>query len=127
MMSSATTNAQGSVSFVTAVETVVASMSSSSSLAEDVTSLETVFATATATGNSSAAAASNKSEESSGGLGTGPIIGISVAGGVVVLAISLFILWKLKQKYQVARVEQARRVIYDELAFAGQTYRWTWI
>lgn len=98
-MSSATTDAQGSVSYVTAVETIVASMSSSSTLAEDFTSLETVFATASATENASTAAASTKSDsENSGGLGTGPIIGISVAGGVVVLAIALFILWKLKQK-----------------------------
>ncbi|KAI5454624.1 hypothetical protein NCC49_003517 [Naganishia albida] len=98
VMSSASTDAQGSVSFVTAVETVIASRSSSSSIAEDFTSLETVFATATPTGNSSAAAANKSESEDSGGLGTGPIIGISVAGGVVVLAISLFILWKLKQK-----------------------------
>jgi hypothetical protein len=61
--------------------------------------MATVFETASATGNSTAAAASSKSDsEDSGGLSTGVIIGIAVAGGVVVLAIALFVIWKLKQK-----------------------------
>lgn len=101
MMSSATTDAQGSVSYVTDVQTIRASESSSSTTkpAEDVTSLATVFETASATGNSTAAAAVSKNDSAdSGGLSTGVIIGISVAGGVVVLAIALFVIWKLKQK-----------------------------
>ncbi|KAJ9097378.1 hypothetical protein QFC19_006848 [Naganishia cerealis] len=98
-MSSASTDAQGSVSYVTSVETVRATASSTQSLANDVTSLETVFATASPTGNSSAAAASSTAgSNDSGGLSTGVIIAISVVGGVAVLAIGLFIIWKLKQK-----------------------------
>jgi hypothetical protein len=100
-MSSATTDAQGSVSYVTDVQTIRASEASASTTkpAEDVTSMATVFETASATGNSTAAAASNKSDsQDSGGLSTGVIIGIAVAGGVVVLAIALFVIWKLKQK-----------------------------
>lgn len=100
-MSSVTTDAQGSVSYVTDTQTIRASESSSSTTkpAEDVTSMATVFETASATGNSTAAAASDKSDsKDSKGLSTGVIIGIAVAGGVVVLAIALFVIWKLKQK-----------------------------
>lgn len=100
-MSSATTDAEGSVSYVTDVETIRASESASSTVKpeEHVTAMATVFETASVTGNSTADAASSKADsEDSGGLSTGVIIGISVAGGVVVLAIALFIIWKLKQK-----------------------------
>ena len=99
-MSSATADAESSVSYVTDVQTIRASSSASSTAKpEDVTAMATVFETASVTGNSTADAASSKADsEDSGGLSTGVIIGISVAGGVVVLAIALFIIWKLKQK-----------------------------
>ncbi|KAJ9127815.1 hypothetical protein QFC24_000098 [Naganishia onofrii] len=99
LTSSAKTDAQGSIIYVTSVETVSASSSSTTSLVDDVTSLETVFASASATGNSSAVGASQSATSGDGKvLSTGVIIAISVVGGVVVLAIGLFIVWKLKQK-----------------------------
>jgi hypothetical protein len=99
LTSSAKTDAQGSIIYVTSVETVSASSSPTTSLVDDVTSLETVFASASATGNSSAVGASQSATSGDGNvLSTGVIIAISVVGGVVVLAIGLFIVWKLKQK-----------------------------
>lgn len=98
LTSSAETDTQGSVIYVTSVETVRASTSTSTS-ANDVTSMETVFATASASGNFSDAAASQLADsDNSKGLSTGVIIAISVVGGVIVLAIALFIIWKLKQR-----------------------------
>jgi hypothetical protein len=83
------TNAEGSVIYVTEVQTL-----SRSSAAEDRVS--TIQETISATDASSTSSA--KSEDSSHGLSTGAIVGISVVAGVIVLGLVLFLVWKLKQK-----------------------------
>lgn len=58
---------------------------------------ETVVATASNSLSASASASSSASD-SSGGLGTGSIIGMSVAGGVAVIGIIAFFVWKFTRK-----------------------------
>ncbi|KAJ9108764.1 hypothetical protein QFC21_000084 [Naganishia friedmannii] len=123
LTSSAKTDAEGSVIYVTSVETVRASFSSSTtSIVDDTTSLKTMFAIASATGNSSAAGASQPATlGDSKVLSTGVIIAISVAGGVVVLAIVLFFIWKLKQKRFSGYDDDADGIKWPELNRHGES------
>ena len=47
----------------------------------------------------------------SSGLGTGPIIGLSITGGIAWLGIVLFLIWKFSQKNQSAIVNNIGDVI----------------
>jgi hypothetical protein len=55
-------------------------------------------ATTEASQTSSSAAPQTSSSGGKGGLGTGPIVGLSVAGGVAVLGVIGFIVWKFSKK-----------------------------
>ncbi|KAJ9125118.1 hypothetical protein QFC22_000072 [Naganishia vaughanmartiniae] len=123
LTSSAQTDAQGSVVYVTSVETVRATSSpSTTSLVDDTTLLETVFATTSATGGSAAAAESHSTTAGhSKGLSTAVIIAISVVGGVVVLAIGLFVIWKLQQKKSGGYDDDADGIKWPELNKHGES------
>lgn len=85
------TNAEGSVIVVTEIETLSTSSSKSSVAPVTATIHETLSA-----GNSTSSAKSDKKDDPP--LSTGAIVGISVGGGVAVLALVGFIIWKFKQK-----------------------------
>lgn len=59
---------------------------------------ETVIQTATPTAPSASPSATSDTSSSGGGLGTGSIIGLSVAGGVAVIGIVAFFVWKFTRK-----------------------------
>jgi cytoskeletal protein RodZ len=61
------------------------------------TSYATVLETASS-GSSNGTSTAAKDEKDSSPLSTGAIVGISVVGGVGVLGLILFIIWKMKQK-----------------------------
>lgn len=87
------TDAQGSVIYVTEVQTLSRSSQTGAVDAQTATVLETMSA-----GNANGTSSAKNEDEDSGGLGTGAIVGISVVAGVVVLGLVLFLVWKLKQK-----------------------------
>ncbi|KAG2359075.1 hypothetical protein BDR07DRAFT_237129 [Suillus spraguei] len=69
---------------------------STNSAGQEFTS--TIVITPTPTPSASSTESSSASSSSSGGLGTGSIIGLSVAGGVAVIAIISFFIWKFTRK-----------------------------
>lgn len=87
------TDAQGSVIYVTEVQTLSRSSQTGAVDPQTATVLETMSA-----GNANGTSSAKNEDEDSGGLGTGAIVGISVVAGVVVLGLVLFLVWKLKQK-----------------------------
>ena len=87
------TNAQGSVVFITEVQTLSRSSQSGVVDPETATVLETMSA-----GNSNSTSNPKGKEDSGSSLSTGAIVGISVVAGVIVLGLVLFLVWKLKQK-----------------------------
>lgn len=83
---------------------VAAPIASSSSRQNAITSVvagqtETIIQTATTASSASPSATSDTSSSGSGGgLGTGSIVGLSVAGGVAVIGIIAFFVWKFTRK-----------------------------
>ncbi|KAF5366647.1 hypothetical protein D9615_010605 [Tricholomella constricta] len=88
---------------------------------------ETVIVTvtnppSTTTSSSETSSPSNKDDENdtSSGLGTGSIIGISVAGGVAVIAIIAFLVWKFTRK-RFADFDDNEAIKWPELNTHGGT------
>jgi uncharacterized spore protein YtfJ len=79
------TDAQGSVIYVTEVQTLSRSSQTGAVDAQTATVLETMSA-----GNANGTSSAKNEDEDSGGLGTGAIVGISVVAGVVVLGLVLY-------------------------------------
>ncbi|KAL4260640.1 hypothetical protein AB1N83_008060 [Pleurotus pulmonarius] len=96
------------------VETVVSSTDTAGSIVE-----VTVTLPASSTSSSSSASTSPTSGAANGGdgggLGTGSIIGLSVAGGVAVIGIVAFIIWKVTRKRGFSDFDDNEAIKWPEL------------
>ncbi|KAF8633225.1 hypothetical protein AX15_001460 [Amanita polypyramis BW_CC] len=86
-----------------------------------------VPATITVTSSSSSSAPStsstgipSNSDGSTGGLGVGPIIGMSVAGGIAVIGIVAFVIWKMTRK-RFSDFDDNEAIKWPELNSHGNT------
>ncbi|KAJ8456609.1 hypothetical protein ONZ45_g18653 [Pleurotus djamor] len=94
---------------------VVSSSTDAAGSAVEVTVTVPVTFTPSATSSTEPSSTSAASNGDSGGLGTGSIIGLSVAGGVAVIGIIAFIIWKVTRKRGFSDFDDSEAIKWPEL------------